>query len=153
MVTLRDTPLAALRVSSVSWETANFLTIFLPVQMASMTCLQLFCFHLPANQSLVHRYLHLGFRAPERLVRRERIRFVWAILRNRHSLLASRVEMKNYDDVRFVYVYLSFVWHILKGSQVTRPLNPHMMRCFLQTKICNSHRSPRMVSFCRACVM
>src|ERR1700733_13989323 len=95
---------AAPSVSSVSLDTVNFLIISLLAQMASMTCLRLFCYRIPPANILVDRYLHLGFRAPERLVGRERIRLVWAILRNRHSLLASKVEMKDYDDVRFVYV-------------------------------------------------
>lgn len=34
----------------------------------------------------------------------ERVRTVWAILRLRHPMLASRVVMHDYDDVRFVYV-------------------------------------------------
>ena len=33
---------------------------------------------------------------------RERVRVVWAILRQRHPLLAATVEMHDYDDVRFV---------------------------------------------------
>ena len=40
--------------------------------------------------------------APERIVRRARVRMVWAILRIRHPLLASKVVMHDYDDVRFV---------------------------------------------------
>lgn len=48
------------------------------------------------------RYLHLGFRAPEDLVKRSRVALVWAILRLRHPLLASRVVLHDYDDVRFV---------------------------------------------------
>jgi len=48
-------------------------------------------------------YLHLGFKAPERLVLRPRVRTVWAILRMRHPLLASSVVMQGYHDVRFVF--------------------------------------------------
>ena len=48
------------------------------------------------------RYLHLGFKAPERLVTRARVRAVWAILRLRHPLLAAHAQMQDYDDVRFV---------------------------------------------------
>jgi hypothetical protein len=40
--------------------------------------------------------------APERLVDYQRVKTVWAILRGRHPLFASRVEMHNYDDIRFV---------------------------------------------------
>lgn len=51
---------------------------------------------------ITRRYLHLGFVAPEHVVRRARVRLVWAILRIRHPLLASKVLMQGYDDVRFV---------------------------------------------------
>jgi hypothetical protein len=37
------------------------------------------------------------------LVKRERVAAVWALLRLNHPLLASRVEMHAYNDVRFVY--------------------------------------------------
>ncbi|KII94084.1 hypothetical protein PLICRDRAFT_415673 [Plicaturopsis crispa FD-325 SS-3] len=61
-------------------------------------------YYLPSRASGVNdMYLHLGFRAPERMVRRARVRVVWSILRNRHPLLASTIEMHDYDDVRFVY--------------------------------------------------
>lgn len=67
-----------------------------------MTC-ELLLYNI-AGPSLTcfHRYLHLGCRAPTRLVNRERVRLVWTILRLRHPLLASTVKMHNYDDVRFV---------------------------------------------------
>ena len=48
------------------------------------------------------RYLHLGFRAPNRLVHRGRVGTVWTILRLRHPLLSASVEMHGYDHVRFV---------------------------------------------------
>ena len=48
------------------------------------------------------RYLHLGFKASNHVMTRERVRVVWAILRQRHPLLAATVEMHDYDDVRFV---------------------------------------------------
>ncbi|KAF9814516.1 hypothetical protein IEO21_05067 [Rhodonia placenta] len=61
-------------------------------------------YFLPSRQSGVNdMYLHLGFRAPERLVQRSRVRIVWAILRLRHPLMGAKVEMNNYDDVRFMY--------------------------------------------------
>jgi len=50
------------------------------------------------------RYLHLGFRAPDVFVQRERVRTVWAILRLRHPLLSSKIQMHDYNDVRFMYV-------------------------------------------------
>jgi hypothetical protein len=55
--------------------------------------------------TVCHRYLHIGFDAPERLVHRDRVRVVWAILRALHPLLSSKVEMHNYHDSRFVWVY------------------------------------------------
>ena len=48
------------------------------------------------------RYLHLGFRAPSHLVERSHVSLVWAIMRVRHPLLASKVKMNEYDDVRFM---------------------------------------------------
>jgi hypothetical protein len=55
------------------------------------------------------RYLHLGFKAPKSRMLRRRVRAVWAILRMRHPLLASKVVMRSYEDVRFVYVLRSQV--------------------------------------------
>jgi len=49
-------------------------------------------------------YLHLGFRAPNEFVLRERVCIVWAILRLRHPLLSSKIHMHDYNDVRFVYL-------------------------------------------------
>ncbi|TDL28336.1 hypothetical protein BD410DRAFT_737560 [Rickenella mellea] len=61
-------------------------------------------FYLPSRADGVNdMYLHLGFRAPERLVDPARVCAVWALLRLRHPLLASTVRMSDYDDVRFVY--------------------------------------------------
>jgi hypothetical protein len=50
------------------------------------------------------RYLYIGFRASPELVQRERVRSVWAILRIRHPFLASKIEMRDYNDVSFVCV-------------------------------------------------
>jgi hypothetical protein len=58
--------------------------------------------HMLAIHSNLFRYLHLGFKAPTHIMERERVRVVWAILRQRHPLLAATVEMRDYDDVRFV---------------------------------------------------
>jgi hypothetical protein len=61
-------------------------------------------YYLPSRESGVNdMYLHLGFRAPTAFVRRERVCMVWAILRIRHPLLSSKVQMHDYNDVRFVY--------------------------------------------------
>ncbi|KAK0481727.1 hypothetical protein IW261DRAFT_1550776 [Armillaria novae-zelandiae] len=62
-------------------------------------------YFLPSRESGVNdMYLHLGFNAPTQYVRRSRVRLVWAILRVRHPLLASRVQVHDYDDIRFVYI-------------------------------------------------
>jgi hypothetical protein len=55
------------------------------------------CFPQPS-----HRYLHLGFRAPSGIMKRGRVCSVWATLRLKHPLLASKVKMHDYDDIRFV---------------------------------------------------
>ncbi|THH33423.1 hypothetical protein EUX98_g750 [Antrodiella citrinella] len=61
-------------------------------------------YYLPSRQTGVNdMYLHLGFRGPEHLVAPARVRTVWAILRLRHPLLCTNVEMHAYDDIRFVY--------------------------------------------------
>ncbi|KAI4528284.1 hypothetical protein K525DRAFT_184536 [Schizophyllum commune Loenen D] len=61
-------------------------------------------YFLPARVNGVNdMYLHLGFHAPASLVRRSRVRLVWALLRLRHPLLASQVNMRDYEDIRFVY--------------------------------------------------
>ncbi|KAF9518212.1 hypothetical protein BS47DRAFT_1371086 [Hydnum rufescens UP504] len=51
-------------------------------------------------------YLHIGFRARRDVVNSPRIFLIWSILRLRHPLLASHVEMEEgmYDSVRFAYV-------------------------------------------------
>ncbi|TFK77390.1 hypothetical protein BDN72DRAFT_40739 [Pluteus cervinus] len=61
-------------------------------------------YFLPSRESGVNdMYLHLGCRAPAHLFQRTLVRLTWAILRVRHPLLASRVEMHDYEDIRFVY--------------------------------------------------
>lgn len=71
----------------------------------------------------LNRYLHLGFNAPARYVRRSRVRLVWAILRVRHPLLASRVQMHDYEDIRFVYVshHVPMRRHSTKSHPGTSP--------------------------------
>ncbi|KAH7927276.1 hypothetical protein BV22DRAFT_295710 [Leucogyrophana mollusca] len=62
-------------------------------------------YYLPSRSTGVNdMYLHLGFEAPEHMVRRARVRMVWAILRVRHPLLASQVVMHDYNDVRFEFI-------------------------------------------------
>ncbi|KAI0309592.1 hypothetical protein OF83DRAFT_1071827 [Amylostereum chailletii] len=61
-------------------------------------------YYLPGRAIGVNdMYLHLGLRAPERLMHKERVCAVWSIMRMRHPLLASQVVMRGYEDVRFVY--------------------------------------------------
>ncbi|KAI0308149.1 hypothetical protein B0F90DRAFT_124131 [Multifurca ochricompacta] len=62
-------------------------------------------YYLPGRATGVNdMYLHLGFRSPERIMLCPRVCAVWAIMRMRHPLLASKIVMRDYDDVRFVYV-------------------------------------------------
>ncbi|KIK70676.1 hypothetical protein GYMLUDRAFT_32717 [Collybiopsis luxurians FD-317 M1] len=61
-------------------------------------------YFLPSRESGVNdMYLHLGFSAQAQTTERERVAQVWAILRLKHPLLASSVEMYDYDDIRFVF--------------------------------------------------
>ncbi|KAH9982830.1 hypothetical protein BGW80DRAFT_1160926, partial [Lactifluus volemus] len=61
-------------------------------------------YYLPSRATGVNdMYLHLGFKAPKSRMLRRRVRAVWAILRMRHPLLASKVVMRSYEDVRFVF--------------------------------------------------
>ncbi|KAJ7040460.1 hypothetical protein C8F04DRAFT_1208817 [Mycena alexandri] len=61
-------------------------------------------YFLPSRESGVNdMYLHLGFRAPSETMKRGRVLSVWSILRLKHPLLASKVEMHDYDDIKFVY--------------------------------------------------
>ncbi|KAJ7727829.1 hypothetical protein DFH07DRAFT_782362 [Mycena maculata] len=63
-------------------------------------------YFLPSRESGVNdMYLHLGFRSPPGVMKRSRVCSVWAILRLKHPLLASKVEMYDYDDIRFVWVF------------------------------------------------
>ncbi|PPQ78049.1 hypothetical protein CVT25_015594 [Psilocybe cyanescens] len=61
-------------------------------------------YFLPSRECGVNdMYLHLGCRAPSYLIERRRVSLVWAIMRVRHPLLASKVKMANYDDIVFAY--------------------------------------------------
>ncbi|KDR85482.1 hypothetical protein GALMADRAFT_218579 [Galerina marginata CBS 339.88] len=61
-------------------------------------------YFLPSRESGVNdMYLHLGCRAPAHLVERQRVSLVWAIMRMKHPLLASKVQMNSYEDIVFVY--------------------------------------------------
>ena len=63
-------------------------------------CTHVDIFH--ANHRSYHRYLHLGFRAQIHLVEQSRVSLLWAIMRLRHPLLASKVKMNDYEDIRFL---------------------------------------------------
>ncbi|KAF5388592.1 hypothetical protein D9757_004680 [Collybiopsis confluens] len=61
-------------------------------------------YYLPSRESGVNdMYLHLGFSADPRTTQRNRVALVWALLRLKHPLLASAVEMHDYNDIRFVF--------------------------------------------------
>ncbi|THV07508.1 hypothetical protein K435DRAFT_788427 [Dendrothele bispora CBS 962.96] len=72
---------------------------FLPSRENGVNDMYVFTVPLPLRRV----YLHLGFRASAFLMNRQSIALVWSILRIRHPLLASSVEMHDYEDVRFVY--------------------------------------------------
>ncbi|OCH94684.1 hypothetical protein OBBRIDRAFT_810282 [Obba rivulosa] len=75
-------------------------------------------YYLPSRQTGVNdMYLHLGFTAQERFVRRSRVRAVWAVLRLRHPLLSAHVEMHDYNDVRFIYTAPSSSRDLLVGAE------------------------------------
>ena len=63
------------------------------------------------SADVLRRYLHLGFKAPERIAKRSRVCTVWAILRLRHPMLCARAELYDYGDVRFMYVQ-SLLFHV-----------------------------------------
>ncbi|KAJ4485801.1 hypothetical protein J3R30DRAFT_3282574 [Lentinula aciculospora] len=60
-------------------------------------------YFLPSRESGVNdMYLHLGFSAQAQALQRDRVAHVWAILRLKHPLLACSVEMRDYNDLRFI---------------------------------------------------
>lgn len=76
--------------------------------MVSTTCTRLFLLHplfFFLLTDLIHRYLHLGLRAPAHLFEPRRVRAAWAYFRLKHTALASKVSMEawDYDSARFVY--------------------------------------------------
>ncbi|KAJ3548604.1 hypothetical protein NMY22_g1201 [Coprinellus aureogranulatus] len=61
-------------------------------------------YYLPSRESGVNdMYLMLGFNAAPETMVHSRVRTAWAILRCRHPLLASAIEMENYEDIFFSY--------------------------------------------------
>ncbi|KAF4604942.1 hypothetical protein EYR40_003725 [Pleurotus pulmonarius] len=75
-------------------------------------------YFLPSRENGVNdMYLHIGFRAPKGLARRERAVLVWAILRMRHPLLMSNVDMRDYDDIQFVLTPPASVAHALEDAR------------------------------------
>ncbi|KAI0652039.1 hypothetical protein C8Q79DRAFT_1005272 [Trametes meyenii] len=74
-------------------------------------------YFLPSRQTGVNdMYLHLGFKAPARVAQRARVCTAWAILRQRHPLLSARAEMRDYDDVRFIYDAPSSAEHAYRDA-------------------------------------
>ena len=64
------------------------------------------------------RYLHLGFTTSNpSLVDQDRVAYVWSIMRLRHPLLASKVEMHDYSDVRFVYTFHASAMDALEDAK------------------------------------
>ncbi|KAJ6621220.1 hypothetical protein B0H10DRAFT_2175488 [Mycena sp. CBHHK59/15] len=74
-------------------------------------------YFLPSRESGVNdMYLHLGLRSPPQVMRRSRVALVWSILRLRHPLLAARVQMHDYNDIRFVYAAPECVTDAVKSA-------------------------------------
>ncbi|KAJ7293723.1 hypothetical protein C8J57DRAFT_35901 [Mycena rebaudengoi] len=77
-------------------------------------------YFLPSRGNGVNdMYLHLGFRAPPEIMSRDRVCLVWTILRLRHPLLASKVEMHDYDEINFVYMPPEFVMEAMQAADAS----------------------------------
>ncbi|KAJ6575267.1 hypothetical protein B0H19DRAFT_1344161 [Mycena capillaripes] len=77
-------------------------------------------YFLPSRESGVNdMYLHLGFRSPSEIMSRSRVCLVWTILRLKHPLLASKVQMHDYDDIRFVYAAPESVMDALESADAS----------------------------------
>ncbi|EKM84094.1 hypothetical protein AGABI1DRAFT_104077 [Agaricus bisporus var. burnettii JB137-S8] len=75
-------------------------------------------YYLPSRESGVNdMYLHLGFKASTGRLTPDRFLLVWAILRLRHPLLAARVELCAYDDIRFIYDHPKDIEETLRSAQ------------------------------------
>ncbi|KAH8835541.1 hypothetical protein DL96DRAFT_1666279 [Flagelloscypha sp. PMI_526] len=57
----------------------------------------------PTLNGVNDMYLHLGFTAPADIVSAKRLVLIWAIMRQTHPLLASKVVMHDYEDIRFTF--------------------------------------------------
>ncbi|KAJ7161432.1 hypothetical protein C8R43DRAFT_992866 [Mycena crocata] len=74
-------------------------------------------YFLPSRQSGVNdMYLHLGFRSEPGIMARSRVCLVWTILHLRHPLLASKVEMHDYEDIKFVHAAPESVMEALESG-------------------------------------
>ncbi|KAJ7446506.1 hypothetical protein B0H11DRAFT_2085053 [Mycena galericulata] len=77
-------------------------------------------YFLPSRESGVNdMYLHLGFRSLPAIMTRRRVSLVWTMLRLRHPLLASKVEMHDYDDIKFVYVAPESVLEAIDSAEAS----------------------------------
>lgn len=60
-------------------------------------------YFLPSRTDGVNdMYLHISFSGPTHVVSQHAIIHIWALLRLKHPLIASRVDFKAYDDLNFV---------------------------------------------------
>ncbi|KAJ7824440.1 hypothetical protein B0H14DRAFT_3728571 [Mycena olivaceomarginata] len=104
-------------------------------------------YFLPSREDGVNdMYLHLGFRAPSQIMERGRARSVWSFLRLKHPLLASKVEMRHYDDIKFVYTLPESVTEAIESADSSLEYRsqskdgipcPYLLRSF--------HLSPEMI--------
>ncbi|KIY47381.1 hypothetical protein FISHEDRAFT_24173, partial [Fistulina hepatica ATCC 64428] len=77
-------------------------------------------YYLPSRHDGVNdMYLHLQFSAPARVMKRSRVGLVWAIMRARHPLLCARVDMRDYNDIHFVYDRFASPQDILRDAHGT----------------------------------
>ncbi|KAJ7706029.1 hypothetical protein B0H17DRAFT_919835 [Mycena rosella] len=106
-------------------------------------------YFLPSRESGVNdMYLHLGFRSPPGIMRRNRVCLVWTILRLRHPLLASKVEMRDYDDIRFVHSAPESVMEALESADANLEYRSQSKdgRCLLFFMIDAYLNGPRTLS-------
>ncbi|KAJ8523385.1 hypothetical protein ONZ45_g174 [Pleurotus djamor] len=75
-------------------------------------------YYLPSRQNGVNDlYLDVGFRCPKVIATHARVSLAWAFLRLRHPMLASMVEMRDYDNVRFLLSPPRTVEHALNDAR------------------------------------
>ncbi|KAG6849709.1 hypothetical protein H0H93_006092 [Arthromyces matolae] len=75
-----------------------------------------YSYYPPSRDGVGDMFLHIAFRAPKDRLRPERVVNAWAVLRNRHPLLACQVIEEN-GSVRFSFLPPGTVQESLKEAQ------------------------------------